>query len=119
MDRPAAEGYTWYRATTESGNAGWIAGELLDKLGWANGDVVYVTTDSLNVRSEAGLNSTVLDTVFEGTTAVITGGPTVADSRDWYKIDVSGVVSGWVAAEYLSALRRASGHSPERQLRRR
>jgi uncharacterized protein YgiM (DUF1202 family) len=98
----AANGYTWYRATTESGSSGWIAGELLDKLGWANGDVVYVTTDSLNVRSEAGLNGTVLDTIFEGTTAVITGGPTVADSRDWYKIDVSGVVSGWVAAEYLA-----------------
>ncbi len=98
----AAEGYTWYRVTTETGNSGWIAGELLDKLGWANGDVVYVTTDSLNVRSEAGLNSTVLDTVFKDTTAVITGGPTTADSRDWYKIDVSGVVSGWVAAEYLA-----------------
>jgi uncharacterized protein YgiM (DUF1202 family) len=98
----ASGGYTWYRVTTETGSSGWVAGELLDKLGWANGDVVYVTTDSLNVRSEPGLNSTVLDTVFEGTTAVITGGPTTADSRDWYKIDVSGVVSGWVAAEYLA-----------------
>ncbi len=98
----AAEGYTWYRATTESGSSGWVAGELLGKTGWANGDVVTVTTDSLNVRSEAGLNGTVLDTVFQGTSAVITGGPTTADNRDWYRIDVSGVVSGWVAAEYLS-----------------
>lgn len=97
-----AEGYTWYSATTESGSSGWIAGELLEKTGWANGDVVYVTTDSLNVRSEAGLNGTVLDTIFKDTSAVITGGPTTADSRDWYKIDVSGVVSGWVAAEYLA-----------------
>ena len=97
-----AGGYTWYRVTTESGSSGWIAGELLDKLGWANGDLVYVTTDSLNVRSEASLNGTVLDTIFKDTSAVITGGPTVADSRDWYKINVSGVVSGWVAAEYLA-----------------
>lgn len=98
----AADGYTWYRVTAESGSSGWVAGELLDKVGWSTGDVVYVTTDSLNVRSEAGVNSTVLDTIFEGTIAVITGGPTNVDGRDWYKIDVSGVVSGWVAAEYLA-----------------
>jgi uncharacterized protein YgiM (DUF1202 family) len=98
----AADGYTWYRVTTQTGSSGWVAGELLDKLGWATGDIVYVNTDSLNVRSEPGLNGTVLDTVYKDTTAVITGGPTTADSREWYRIDVSGVVSGWVAAEYLA-----------------
>ena len=99
----SADGYSWYAVKTDSGGNGWVAGDFLQKIGFANGDVVYVNTDSLNVRSEPGLNSTVLDTIFQGTSAVITSGPTTADSRDWYKIDVSGVVSGWVAAEYLAA----------------
>jgi uncharacterized protein YgiM (DUF1202 family) len=98
----AADGYNWYAVKTDNGSTGWVAGDFLQKLGFATGDVVYVNTDSLNVRSEPGLNSTVLDTVFQDTSAVITGGPTTADSRDWYKIDVSGVVSGWVAGEYLA-----------------
>ena len=99
----ATDGYSWYQVSTTAGSTGWIASDFIGKSGFANGDVVYVNTDSLNVRSAAGLSSTVLDTVYQGTTAVITGGPTTADSRDWYKIDVSGVVSGWVAGEYLSA----------------
>ncbi|MCO5221370.1 MAG: SH3 domain-containing protein [Thermomicrobiales bacterium] len=98
----AADSYTWYQVSTAIGSTGWVAGAFLDKLGWTSGDIVYVNTDSLNVRSEAGLNSTVLDTIFQGTTAVITGGPSTVDNRDWYRIDVSGVVSGWVAAEYLA-----------------
>lgn len=98
----SADGYTWYQVTTDSGSSGWIASAFIEALGYANGDIVYVNTDSLNVRSAPGLGSTVLDTVYNGTTAVITGGPTNADNRDWYRIDVSGVVSGWVAGEYLA-----------------
>ncbi len=98
----SSDGYAWYAATAASGSAGWVAGEFLQKLGFASGDVVYVDTDSLNVRDAAGLNSTVLSTIHEGTSAVITGGPTTADGRDWYTIDVSGVVSGWASAEYLA-----------------
>jgi N-acetylmuramoyl-L-alanine amidase len=98
----SADGYSWYAVKTASGSTGWVASDFLKKAGYSTGDIVYVNTDSLNVRSEAGLNSTVLDTIFQGTSAVITGGPATADSRDWYKIDVSGVVSGWVAAEYLA-----------------
>lgn len=98
----SADGYRWYAVTTESGNSGWIASDFIAKLGLANGDVVTVATDSLNVRDTAGLNSTVLSTLHQGTTAVITDGPTTVDNRDWYKIDVSGVTSGWVAAEYLA-----------------
>ena len=29
-----AEGYTWYRATTQAGSSGWIAGELYDYFGF-------------------------------------------------------------------------------------
>lgn len=97
----AADGYSWYQVTTAVGGSGWVASDFVKKLGFVNGDIVSVATDSLNVRSVAGLNSTVLDTVFEGTVGVITDGPTSADNREWYKIDVSGVTSGWVAAEYL------------------
>ena len=98
----AADGYTWYAVTTSSSNSGWVASDFLKKLGFARGDVVTVTTDSLNIRDAAGLTSTVVSTVHQGTTAVIKGGPTSADNRDWYQIDVSGVASGWAAAEYLA-----------------
>ena len=40
--------------------------------------------------------------------AVITGGPTTVDGTDWYKIDVSGVVSGWVDGQFLAL----SGEDP-------
>lgn len=97
-----SDGYTWYAVRTANSNTGWVASDFLQKTGYSTGDVVFVNTDSLNVRSDAGLNTTVLDTVFQGTSAVITGGPTSADGSDWYKIDVSGVVSGWVDGQFLA-----------------
>ncbi len=97
-----ADGYSWYQVTTAAGGSGWVASDFVKKLGLAKGDIVSVATDSLNVRSAAGLNSTVLDTIYEGTVGVIADGPTSADNREWYKIDVSGVTSGWVAAEYIA-----------------
>lgn len=108
----SSDGYTWYAATTSSGSAGWVASDFLKKLGFASGDVVTVTSDALNVRDAAGLDSSVVGTVHQGTTAVIKGGPTTADNRDWYQIDVSGVTSGWAAAEYL-ALSSASPVTPQ------
>lgn len=108
----SADGYSWYAVQTATGSTGWVAGEFLQKSGYITGDVVTVTTDSLNVRSEPGLSTTVLDSVSQGTTAVISGGPTTVDNRDWYKIDVSGVVSGWVAAEYIALSNSAPVEPP-------
>lgn len=98
----AAEGYTWYQVETSSGATGWIASAFVERLGYASGDVVVVDGKSVNVRSEPGLKSTVLQAVHQGTIAVVTAGPTAADGRDWYQIDVAGVVSGWIAAEFIA-----------------
>lgn len=71
---------------------------------FTTGDTVVVTADGdgLNLRSEPGLDATVLETLEDGTMATITGGPTDADEVTWYEISLEGDRTGWVAGEFLT-----------------
>jgi uncharacterized protein YgiM (DUF1202 family) len=96
------DGFRWYEVETELGETGYVADAFIAPLGFQAGDVVFVNTDALNVRSEPGMNSTVLQVIFENTVATITNGPEAAEGVSWYEIDVEGVVLGWVAGQYLA-----------------
>jgi|GEM_PF-1487402 len=68
------------------------------------GDTVVVTADGdgLNLRSEPGLDSEVLETLPDGTVATITAGPEPVDDLTWYEAEIDADRSGWLASEFLT-----------------
>ncbi len=98
----SANGYNWYQVETDLGVTGYVADAFIEAHGFVVGDVVFVNTDALNVRSAPGTGSTVLDVIFTNTVATVTGGPQSANGYTWYEIDVPGVVAGWVVGQYLA-----------------
>lgn len=69
--------------------------------GFAIGESVVVTADSLNFRETVGLDSAVLSELPNGTTATVADGPIEADGYTWYALDVDGTV-GWSVVDCLA-----------------
>lgn len=104
------DGYAWYRLNTESGS-GWAAGEFLSVVvdgppptsdGFAIGDVVYVATDALNLRSSAGTGARVVAVLPTGAELTVTAMSKRANGYSWYGVSSSRYGSGWCVADYLS-----------------
>jgi uncharacterized protein YgiM (DUF1202 family) len=102
----AANGYDWYQLDA----GGWVAGDFLALAtsgpppsgDFAVGDDIYVFDGPVNLRSAAGLSGTVLEILPQDTTGEVVGGPTAADSYDWYQIETTGGQTGWVAGDFLA-----------------
>lgn len=82
---------------------------------FSTGDLVVVTTDYLNYRSEPSLDGDVLEVLPGGTEGGILDGPVSADGYVWYQLGLpgygpDGATPGWVVADYL-ALSSGSGGS--------
>jgi len=107
IDGPVtANGYVWYEMEYVGGAyAGWVASDYLALVttgSFAIGDTVYVTSDTLNVRSGPGTGYSVIDMIVYGTNGLVIDGPVSADGYTWYEIEyVGGTTAGWVAGEYL------------------
>ena len=109
-----ADGLTWYAVD----NVGWVAGQYLVAVSQGDpsgnpgtptgefkaGDVVFVDTDLVNVRSGAGTSFSVADTAAYGETFTVQAGPTVANGYEWYRVSTS----SWIAGDFLS-LQSGSG----------
>jgi uncharacterized protein YraI len=65
------------------------------------GTTAIVVADALNLRSDPTLSGTVLDTLSDGDTASVIGGPQSADGYTWLQVDANGV-TGWVARDFLA-----------------
>ena len=107
-DPTAADGYRWYRVSTQEETTGWVAGIYL-QLGSGEGDAVFtigqsavVATDYLNCRSGAGLVADVRSSLPEGVRLTILDGPFTADGYTWYEVQASDSRVGWVAGEFLA-----------------
>lgn len=107
LDGPySANGYKWWEVYVDaSGSVGYVAGVYLTVVSsgpFSIGDTVYVTSDTLNVRSGPGTGYSIIDTISYGTNGLIIDGPVSADGYVWYEIEyVGGTYAGWVASEYL------------------
>lgn len=78
--------------------------------GLAIGDTVYVTSDSLNVRSGPGTGYTVIDIMSNGQNGLIIDGPVYADGYTWFQLTyVGGTSDGWVAGEFLGLVSTGGG----------
>jgi uncharacterized protein YraI len=102
----SGDGYQWYYVTVDGiGSVGYVAGVFLSAVAggeFSIGDTVYVTSDTLNVRSGPGTGYTVIDLMTYGQNGLIVDGPVSADGYTWYELNyVGGTSDGWVAGDYL------------------
>lgn len=115
LDGPyTANGYRWWQVYVDaSGNTGWVAGVYLTVVSagpFSIGDTVYVTSDSLNVRSGPGTGYSVIDVITYGTNGLIIDGPVTANGYVWYQIEyVGGTYNGWVASDFLALVSTGGG----------
>jgi uncharacterized protein YgiM (DUF1202 family) len=107
LDGPySANGYKWWEVYVDgTKSVGFVAGVYLTVVSsgpFAIGDTVYVTSDSLNVRSGPGTGYSVIDVITYGTNGLIIDGPVSANGYVWYQIEyVGGTYNGWVASDFL------------------
>ncbi len=115
LDGPySANGYKWWEVYVDaSGSVGYVAGVYLTVVSsgpFSIGDTVYVTSDTLNVRSGPGTGYSIIDTISYGTNGLIIDGPIYANGYTWYEIEyVGGTYVGWVAGEYLGYVSGGGG----------
>jgi uncharacterized protein YgiM (DUF1202 family) len=95
----SANGYKWYQVNAPSAT-GYVAGIFLAEIGFQIGDVVYVASDTLNLRSGPGTGYSIVALLSNGDQGTITDGPTSANGYRWYKVDFGGLV-GWCASRFL------------------
>lgn len=62
-----------------------------------------VTADSLNIRSGAGTNNSIITSINEGTNVKIKGEATDSSGQKWYKI-TSGSTTGYVCSWYIDVV---------------
>ncbi len=60
------------------------------------------TTTSVNMRSGPGTSYGVLRVLPANATGTVAGGPTSANGYTWYRLDMTGIGSGWVASNYFA-----------------
>lgn len=68
------------------------------------GDTVYVNTDALNLRSDAGTDGDVRDVLDYGQELEILDGPRADDGWTWYQVAVESTSeTGWVVEDYIAS----------------
>lgn len=60
-----------------------------------------VTTTSVNIRSSASLNGSIIRTLTSNTIAKVTGDPINADNHQWYPVTLDDGTKGFVSGGYL------------------
>jgi uncharacterized protein YgiM (DUF1202 family) len=78
------------------------------------GDVAIVATDWLNLRSDAGTDGTIRETLRSGMRLMVKDGPRDDDGYTWYKVAVLGdsdeaPLTGWVAEDFIVPESTSSG----------
>lgn len=96
----SADGYKWFQVDA-GGTTGYVAGIYLAEIGYQIGDVVYVASDTLNLRSGAGTGYSIIAVLTYGDQGTITDGPVAANGYRWYQIDLGGSLIGWAASRFL------------------
>jgi uncharacterized protein YgiM (DUF1202 family) len=104
-------GYSWYEISSAAGS-GWAAGEFLsfggngggNSGGIGPGSTVVVSDGPVNLRKSSGIGGHLITTIPTGTKLSVSDGPVAAQGYTWVYVTTPSSVSGWVAAEFLSAV---------------
>ncbi|MDQ3442432.1 MAG: SH3 domain-containing protein [Chloroflexota bacterium] len=102
-------GYRWYMLDTDYGR-GWVVEQYLAAQGavapqsrFVVGDAVAVNDpDGLRLRTGAGLGTSIIATLPNGTRGTIVGIARVSDNITWLEIQTA-IGTGWLAESYLEA----------------
>lgn len=110
----SGDGYQWYLVSVDAfGSEGYVAGVFLSAASsgaFSIGDTVYVTSDTLNVRSGPGTGYSVIDVMSYGQNGLVVDGPVAANGYTWYELNyVGGTTDGWVAGDYLALVSTGGG----------
>lgn len=96
----SANGYKWFQVN-DGTTTGYVAGLFLAEIGYQVGDVVYVASDTLNLRSGPGTGYAVIAVLTYQDSGTITDGPVAANGYRWYEVDFGGSLIGWCASRFL------------------
>ena len=70
---------------------------------FAIGSTISVDTDTLNMRNNPGLSTTITRVLLNGESGTVLSGPNRKDNFDWYQIRLSNGSTGWVAGQFMKA----------------
>ena len=99
----------WYKVKLSNGKTGWASGEYISKVNDSNnsgndsstGTVIsgkgIVTASTLNVRSGAGTNYSVVTKAYKNDKVDL-----LETKSGWYKVKLSNGKTGWASGEYIS-----------------
>ena len=96
----------WYKVELSNGKIGWASGDYISKVNSSNNSSStgtstsgqgIVTASTLNVRSGAGTNYSVVTKVYKNDKVDL-----LETLNGWYKVKLSNGKTGWVSGDYIS-----------------
>jgi len=81
---------------------------------FAIGSTISVDSDTLNMRNNPGLSTTITRVLLDGTSGTVLAGPNRADNYDWYQIRLGDGAVGWVAGQFMKSGTGAGGTATPR-----
>lgn len=76
---------------------------------FAIGSTISVDSDTLNMRNNPGLSTTITRVLPMNTSGVVLQGPNRKDNFDWYQIRLGDGAAGWVAGQFMRSGGSTSG----------
>ncbi len=100
-----SDGGSWRRVKDSKGNIGWTLAKFLEPV-YAQGKVKITNTggEGVLLRVKPGKTSSAIGMVREGQEFRIIGPDVEADGKTWRNVSDDKGLTGWVFAEYLSAV---------------
>jgi len=81
---------------------------------FAIGSTISVDSDTLNMRNNPGLSTTITRVLLDGTSGTVLAGPNRVDNYDWYQIRLGDGTVGWVAGQFMKSGTGAGGTATPR-----
>ena len=88
----------WYNVKLSNGKTGWVSGSYISISSQTTSYKATVNATSLNVRSGAGTNYSVITKLSKGTVVDVLE----SASNGWKKVKISNGKIGWVSGSYLT-----------------
>ncbi len=107
----------WYKVKLSNGKVGWASSDYITKINNSNNDLSNnnsqsgtsisgygkVTASTLNVRSGAGTNYSVVTKVYKGDKVNL-----LESSNGWYKVKLSNGKVGWASSDYITKINNSN-----------
>ena len=105
----------WYKVKLSNGKIGWASSDYITRVSNSNSNLQNgtsisgygkVTASTLNVRSGAGTNYSVVTKVYKGDKVNL-----LESSNGWYKVKLSNGKVGWASSDYITKINNSNNDS--------